>query len=1268
MKTRLCSSSGQQSSFLKNISGFAILVVSMIMNVNVSAQSPAVVNLGAAGNFAVLSGADITETTGTTIDGNVGASPITGAAIDLIAGQVSGIIYTVDAAGPAGSVMNPGLLTTAKNNLTTAYNDVAGRTLPTLIVGGTLGGLTLPPGLYKDDGAPASLSLTGTLTLDAMGDPSAVWIFQSESTLNAEVDSIVVLANGAEACNVFWQIGSSATLKTRAIFKGVILADQSIAMQSGATLEGRALASIGGITFDENTVGLAACGSSMMDAPTNTTASCDNIPTAPVVTLTEACSTQSTVAVMNESILPGSCPNSYTISRVWSALNGCGDSISSTQLIAVADTTAPSITCPLNPIVVLADTNCVGTVPDLRSLVQFTDNCGTNGVIITQVPPSGTTFSLQTNVTLTATDSCGNTNQCIVSIVSPCVPGIAPLFSVEKLMTNQLPPMVGEPMSFVITIVNTGAIELVTVPVADTYDPQQIQYVNANPPSVDNLNDGLINWTNVGPLLPGASTSIVVNFIASCASVGTNTVLVSPTTPVGTDPELPLLTTAQYEIMPGALQGNVWIDLNGDGITNENLAVQGINGVTVRLYEITPGVTSLVAQTVTATVNGERGSYSFTNRPTGEYRVNVDVSTLPPTLPLNTTPLQRLVQSTSCGDFPDANFGFMPSNPSAVELINFTASADGVQVRLAWETLMELNTAGYNLYRATTAEGSRKRINTELLPGSFDGSGRQYAFDDPEQLGKGEYYYWLEDVEFNGTTRTHGPARVRIGEALLMQPNVMAAQTRVALGSASSFGVLGASTATSTGGATIDGDLGVSPGSTATGSPVVNGEIYLGDAVAAQAKYDLTVAYNDAAGRSVNPIAVAGNIGGLTLAPGLYKSTSSLEISSADLTLDGQGNTNAVWIFQIASTLVTTAGRRVVLTGGAQAANVYWQVGSSATIGSSSVFKGTIMADQSITLVTLATLDGRALALNGAVTMDGNTIMVPGFVVDIRVAYDFDNDDAADVTVFNRDSGNWYILQSGSSTPRQQNWGWSAVIPVPADYDGDTVADIAVYLRDSGMWYILLSKSGQLSQHQFGWSEGYPVPADYDGDGRADLAIYHRASATWYILQTGNGQLKKQVWGWGGIIPVPGDYDGDGKTDLAVFDPRNDTWHILQSSTSTKRQQRWGYLATMPVPGDYDGDGTTDIAVFEPNGARWHILQSRDNTHRFQQWGWRGTTPAVADYDGDGRDDITIYNQPSGEWYIINSSTGNGRKQAWGWNAAEPVILQQQINKRILSY
>lgn len=201
----------------------------------------------------------------------------------------------------------------------------------------------------------------------------------------------------------------------------------------------------------------------------------------------------------------------------------------------------------------------------------------------------------------------------------------------------------------------------------------------------------------------------------------------------------------------------------------------------------------------------------------------------------------------------------------------------------------------------------------------------------------------------------------------------------VNLDCAANFAILAGSTVTNTGPTVInDGDLGLSPGSAVTGFPpgrVIGGEIRVNDAQANAAKLCLTTAYNDAAGRTTAPISLSGNIGGQTLAPGLYKSTSTLEISSGDLTLAGPAD--GVWIFQIASTLTTTAARQIILSGGAQAKNVFWQVGTSATLGTTSDFKGNILADQSITLNTGAVLSGRALTRIAAVSLDSNSVTKP---------------------------------------------------------------------------------------------------------------------------------------------------------------------------------------------------------------------------------------------------------------------------------------------------
>jgi hypothetical protein len=200
-----------------------------------------------------------------------------------------------------------------------------------------------------------------------------------------------------------------------------------------------------------------------------------------------------------------------------------------------------------------------------------------------------------------------------------------------------------------------------------------------------------------------------------------------------------------------------------------------------------------------------------------------------------------------------------------------------------------------------------------------------------------------------------------------------------AVGEAGGFAVLAGSTVTNSGATSLTGDLGVSPGTAITGFPpgTLTGTIHAGDATSATGMTDLTTAYNDVAGRTLAAVAIAGNLGGLTLPPGLYKSTSSLSISSGNLTLDGQGDPNAVFLFQMASTLTTTSGRKVNLIGGAKASNVFWQVGSSATLGTTTDFAGSILANQSITLNTGATLNGRALARIGAVTLAGNAVVMP---------------------------------------------------------------------------------------------------------------------------------------------------------------------------------------------------------------------------------------------------------------------------------------------------
>lgn len=215
-------------------------------------------------------------------------------------------------------------------------------------------------------------------------------------------------------------------------------------------------------------------------------------------------------------------------------------------------------------------------------------------------------------------------------------------------------------------------------------------------------------------------------------------------------------------------------------------------------------------------------------------------------------------------------------------------------------------------------------------------------------------------------------------------------QAAVNLQSTAGFAILAGSLISNVPTSAITGDVGLSPAArsfiTGFGLTEVTGTIYASDdvspagvpAMLTAAKGDLTTAYNDAAGRTATDIVLlAGNLGGLTLTPGLYKSTGSLEITSGDLTFDARGNANAVFIIQIASTLTTTSGRQVILSGSAKSANIFWQVGTSATIGTASVFRGNIMADQAISINTGAAIEGRLFARIAGVTLAGNTVVRP---------------------------------------------------------------------------------------------------------------------------------------------------------------------------------------------------------------------------------------------------------------------------------------------------
>jgi hypothetical protein len=221
-------------------------------------------------------------------------------------------------------------------------------------------------------------------------------------------------------------------------------------------------------------------------------------------------------------------------------------------------------------------------------------------------------------------------------------------------------------------------------------------------------------------------------------------------------------------------------------------------------------------------------------------------------------------------------------------------------------------------------------------------------------------------------TATAGLASI-VAMSLLFAGSAEAANPPVQLGSDSSFSVLAGSTVTNTGPTTMFGDLGLDPGSSVTGAPHTLGAMHIDDGVAIKAKSDLVTGFNDAAGRPSTQLSSA-ELSGKSFTPGVYNASSSLLFSAGTVTLNAQGDPNAVFIFKVASSLTTGSATTVLLTNGAQPCNVYWEIGASATLGTNSRFIGTVMALTTITAQTGMTMDGRLLARNGAVNLDTNTI------------------------------------------------------------------------------------------------------------------------------------------------------------------------------------------------------------------------------------------------------------------------------------------------------
>ncbi len=438
--------------------------------------------------------------------------------------------------------------------------------------------------------------------------------------------------------------------------------------------------------------------------------------------------------------------------------------------------------------------------------------------------------------------------------------------------------------------------------------------------------------------------------------------------------------------------------------------------------------------------------------------------------------------------------------------------------------------------------------------------------------------------------------------AIIISASQAGAQT-ITLGAARRFAVLGSSTVTSTGATTVSGHVGVSPGSSVTGMPpgaVTLGSIHAADPVSVKGHQDLAIAYNAIVAMVPTTELTGQNLGGMTLPPGVYHFNTSAQLSGA-LTLDARNDPNAVFVFQIGSTLTTAPNSAVFLINGGNVGNIYWQVASSATLNTGTAFMGSIVAFTSITLNTGTTiLPGRALALNGGVTMDTNNIATPGF---------------ADI-LFQNSNSNQVSAWSMQGTVLS---GISLTTTVPA---------AGYFLRGSG---------------------------DFNGDGSADLVFQNSTTGQiviWFMKGSTyiGGQLLAYTPASGYQVVGVGDFNGDGKPDI-----------VFQNSTSGQiavwyfnGTQLIGYDSTQFVPaagykvvgvGDFNGDGKADL-VFQ-NSTSGAVVFWFMNGAQFQSGAFASARPdpsfkvvGVNDYNNDGLPDLVFQNTNSGQlaiWYMNGS-------------------------------
>jgi hypothetical protein len=447
-------------------------------------------------------------------------------------------------------------------------------------------------------------------------------------------------------------------------------------------------------------------------------------------------------------------------------------------------------------------------------------------------------------------------------------------------------------------------------------------------------------------------------------------------------------------------------------------------------------------------------------------------------------------------------------------------------------------------------------------------------------------------------------------------PGVMGVATSVELGTAGNYAILAESGISTTGTTSITGDIGVSPikqvGLTGfsetmdssgqfSRSTYVIGKLYAADyavptpATMTTAISDMETAYTNANNQVVAPIDLPGNLAGLTLVPGLYKTGTGVLISD-DVTLSGSADD--VWVFQIAQTLDISSGKQVILSGGAQAKNIYWVVaGESTTLNTDSVFNGNILGLKLIALNTGATLHGRALA-QAAVTLDANTVTSPTTTSETG-AY--------------RPGVGFYLKSDNGDTwisPPDLSLAWDNAngdLPIAGDWNKDGYTETGVYRPNDG-FYLKMDNGNTWTSNDLylTWdnAEGdRPIAGDWNKDGYTETGVYRPNDGFYLKMDNGNTWTSNDLYlTWDNAAddrPIAGDWNNDGYTETGVYRP-GDGFYLKMDNTNTWNSNDQ-YLAwdnapdDRPIAGDWNNDGYSETGVYRP-GDGFYLKMDNGNT------------------------------------------------------------------------